>query len=703
MERDYRWYLKDSEGREGAIGKTEFRWSSAKACPFFYRHTDETLATAVPNPQRFTQCYVTLPEVRQTLEQSGFVVAAPIFRSTAAGQELGEAWWYPFYSGFSFVQLPTRAPREFGWTDPTLPLRWQATYIVRSQQTYTSRRDQPIQGVFTAAEMGDPVSDWESKGRVISISEGMAVSILLQWVVNRRLEAAVKAKSLELVFHRLGWEFAIQKNALTDLAKIGYEVKSLFALDKDKLKDKLSVRQSTLMEDLQLLRLAQPGRTSVPAPCLSLALKWLRCRTDLADRSTLANAVRQWIGPAGLALVHQIYQETDGERLISGLCWVMLAAACRERIEVPRRPTLESLMRVDIKDPDAIVGRLQEFEQNVNAESYARLRQMVPPFHLLIRVDWPQPLRWFSIPLSVESRLSNPLGPDRVGTPRIDGGLLVTLQDEERSQAYHADFQRSDDQVLKRLDALFPLLDIVAQVEGQHVREEFIQEQKRSEVDRLVTDDVRHLIRNIRDGIASTKKQELKNDELLDFVGSLVAGLELRFTTLPEKPLSQEIKGEVNLANVAHRAVLDFNAYYPPRYGTIASLHFEEKDIRAKICPVQGTYEGEPRGSIDRRASADLEILLLQLLVERVPASKKLGIELRVFKQPHNRVTVEAWVKRKFDESKLWDSSTPLTFPRGRGLYLTFKMAKFMGSSFQEVRNEREEGVVRIDFEGGDK
>lgn len=111
MQRDYLTYFQSASGKAESTEKpSEHSWATAQVCPFFYRHTDHNLTQAIPNSQQFTQCYVTLPDVRELLRRTKLVVAAPIFRTSPRSGGLGEAFGYPFYSGFSFLELPTRAP-----------------------------------------------------------------------------------------------------------------------------------------------------------------------------------------------------------------------------------------------------------------------------------------------------------------------------------------------------------------------------------------------------------------------------------------------------------------------------------------------------------------------------------------------------------------------------------------------------------------
>ena len=120
------------------------------------------MTAAVRNPQRFTQCYVTLPEMRTLLRRIGLIVAAPVFRDASGSSE---ALWYPFYSGFAFLQLPTRAPGRADQFDSTLPMRWQATAAARLQLRRVHRA-LPILKVFHEVESGTLLTGWEKKARL---------------------------------------------------------------------------------------------------------------------------------------------------------------------------------------------------------------------------------------------------------------------------------------------------------------------------------------------------------------------------------------------------------------------------------------------------------------------------------------------------------------------------------------------------------
>jgi hypothetical protein len=143
-------------------------WKAFEACPFYFRFSGPAQHSAVPNSQRFSQCYLTMPQVLEWLKTQKIVVATPIIR-TLQGNEAG-SFWYSFYSGFAFLQLPSRAPTALGVMDKTLPLRWHATAVARLKTAKTFD-EPPIQRVFECAETGMLLAAWERHERIVSVSE----------------------------------------------------------------------------------------------------------------------------------------------------------------------------------------------------------------------------------------------------------------------------------------------------------------------------------------------------------------------------------------------------------------------------------------------------------------------------------------------------------------------------------------------------
>ncbi|MCP4646934.1 MAG: hypothetical protein GY852_04255, partial [bacterium] len=166
MQRDFQWEFRKQ-------GKSSPALECSSACPFYFRHTNESLSQAIPNPLRFAQCYVLLPAFREFMQKSGIVVSAPVHRSPEGINEPGETFWYPLYSGYAFIQLPTQGPIDDGVLDESLSARWILTRMAREQR-YRSIRRLPIHAVFQGAELGVLTTEWERKNRIVSISEGQA-------------------------------------------------------------------------------------------------------------------------------------------------------------------------------------------------------------------------------------------------------------------------------------------------------------------------------------------------------------------------------------------------------------------------------------------------------------------------------------------------------------------------------------------------
>ncbi len=712
MQRDYLFSLRDASGEAtSAEIQPEDLWKTARVCPFFYRHTDHNLTDAVANPQRFTQCYVTLPEVRDLLLYAKFVVAAPIFRTSIRSGGLGEAFWYPFYSGFSFVQLPTRAPTDLGFKDVTLPMRWQATAAVRSQPTRVFH-ELPIQRVFEASERGDLVSPWESSARIVSISEGQASTFLLTWVLARRLMALCTESRESEPFNissTLEWEYEDGK-VIRRLLKRGYEVEVISLLGvEEKGKEngeKCFFRISTLLEDLKLLGICD--NEGAPTERLRFCLKWIKARMAESRRAkgtgkTLGHAIREWLesgGPRVTPLLKQICNRALDHEALAGFCWVLLAAATGGSIVLPEKPDWDSLKMIEV----ANLSRLKETVSLLDEEAKkgAGLWRQVPPLHILVRAGWSSPLRWVFIPLGVEA-VASTVEDFENNRPRVrtHSGLILMFEDSLLSLPYSVRPSpiAKNDPVLKRLELILPLLVTVASIEEAHVREDFIQGEERWQALRDTVDDARHLISNVRMDLAKVRTEEST------FVVQLLANLQRRFITLPEDPRpAKDAQASIDLAKAAQAAVEDFNSYYasPHRYGVRAELELKGSNFVARIRPLEESHEGESKESVTERAEAAVELLVFEALVERFP-SPLVPLTVRVIDSgaSHDYLTLEFISSKPLPE---WDSSSATLdfWSRGRGSYLIFSLASYLGAFEMKSAKEGSAQIVRLKLRRGE-
>ena len=460
MQRDYSWERKEDNTAD------DF-WENAEACPFFFKHTNIDLSVATPNPQRFTQCYVTLPELRENLEKLGIVVVAPVFR-TFAGDKAN--YTYTFYSGSSFLQLPTRAPEmgNSGWLDRTLPLKWQATAAMRGQPTEEPDH-LPIGKLFEDAEQGRVLAPWEREARVISVSEGQSTSILLQWVLMRRMSVLLEEDILKMdVVKEIEWNFD-NEGIIKKLRDWGYETNSVVSVDER------GMAKTTLYQDLQMLGIFDT-ETQKPTERLKSCAAWLQARYEenakIGDDAGYRNLLKTWLIqdklPENLHPKNFDLTQENAEILLWKICWLFIFSAVKD-IAVLKSPgtfSRDELRKIQIQNFQDLKRNLSEFE----SENFREVCRLIPPMHAIVRAKWKTPLRWLFVPLA-EGDFDNQSG----SVPRLYNGLIVIIEDdpEMKSLPYTSELSVEQDSVLKRLRLAMPLLTMVSDIEEGYVRYAF--------------------------------------------------------------------------------------------------------------------------------------------------------------------------------------------------------------------------------------
>lgn len=461
MQRDY------SKDRQKTDESDDF-WKDAEVCPFFYKHTNIDLSAATPNPQRFTQCYVTLPELREHLEKLGLIVVAPVFR-TFAGNKAN--YTYTFYSGLSFLQLPTRSPEigNIGWLDSTLPLKWQATAAMRSQTTEEPDH-LPIGKLFEDAEQGRVLAPWEREARIISVSEGQSTAILLQWVLMRRMLALTESERAVMdVCGEITWNFD-NDGILRKLREWGYDTRRVVNIDDE------GKAKTTLYQDLQMLGLFDSD-TAKPTERLKSCVAWLCARYDENSKINTAdgyrNLLQTWLIPQDKLpedLKPQNFDFLNGnsEDLLWKICWLFVLSAIKEKtaIDSASNFTKDGLSKIQIKDYENLKKNLNKFE----TENFTEVCRLIPPLHAIVRAKWKKPLRWLFVPLA-----EGDFDSQSASTPRLYNGLIIILEDdpELESLPYNSELTVEQDTVLNRLRLALPLLTAVSDIEEGYVRYAF--------------------------------------------------------------------------------------------------------------------------------------------------------------------------------------------------------------------------------------
>lgn len=688
MERDYRWEI-------GTTRKTD--WTDAEACPLFYRHINSNLTDALPNPQRFTQCYVTLPGVRELLAQKGIIAVAPIFRASEGTGSIGESFWYPFYSGYSFLQLPTRAPADPGWQDPTLQLRWQATTTVRQQMARVFRT-LPIQKLFEGVEKGDLLAPWEKEVRIVSVSEGQASTLLLQWLLINRLKAAIRGKSRNLVdiTSKLEWCYEdwsdkLEGGVCRKLSDLGYDLSELHI----ELREESAYRHSSLEEDLRLLGLIGDDRQ--PTERLQCGIRWLcasleKSRDEIIDPNDLRQVVREWLSPA-LPLIQQfsVKNGRDDVRHLWMLCWILLHAAVPGLLDWPI-DSISSLKKIPIQDADKLMHDLEEYERGI----FARICRLIPPVHVIVRAYWQSPVRWIFMPIGEASQVKREDGSNALRA-RVNSGLIILLEDDLNSRPYRPGLPEEKDEVLKRLQSVRRLISAVGRIEESHVRDDLISTKEWWDFQRTFAEAIQHNIYNTKDLVSNM------DDASAKIVSYLLTHLESLFFIPPEGHVSGGRMVSVDIIGAAQSAIEAFEAINRQKKQVSINLLADDMPHTAKVRPMFGVYDEEGMDLVEKRARSYFELFLFDLLRERVKKHSEVYLHLRRVESDPNRIAVEMRLPVEFDERQIWDSEQQTLdyWPRRRGFYSSFSWARSLGSRRQAIFNDRRAGVIRLEFDRG--
>lgn len=693
MQRDYR----DGVPLLGAQAAMN-SWRDVAACPFYYRHSDPGLTVAVKNTQRFAQCYLSLPDLRESLEELGLVVAAPIIRAISPAGSGGESYWYPFYSGFSFLQFPTRNPRTKR-RDPLFPLRWIATASARLQTERVHRR-LPIGKIFVGAEKGEFLTDWERSQRIVSISDGQATSLLLQWVLLRRLRAlaadhAAHSEPVDLTGH-VTWSYEPSAGIVARLNRLGFRGE-LESLQLTVSESGAASRSATLIEELTTLGLleAHADGFSVTERAHH-CLQWLTARIAQASTEHAENGlqarIRPWLEPMRSALkaflpTTQIHREALDLLADLSVCLLLSAGVDVRSLAKVGLTGWAALKEVTLRDAHVLSSLCEAYEKDV----FDDVCRLVPAVHFLVRANMTVPLRWLFVPTATGAESAN-------APSLVHSGLIVLLEDDLASLPYFSNPAGGQvrDAVLERLHTLLPVLLLVGSIEEEHVRAEHVSAQGQWAVQRDQFLWLRHLLNTVRN-LMGPPKQEGDG-----FVHSLLATLQQSLIVLPEFNQSSSATPLVPVPALgAAKGALDlFHTFYGKRKGTTAVLADHcSPNSSVLVRPLSQTYKSESLVSQIRRATSDLTLLLLDLLLQRASAGEThMTLDLSE-SASHKTIIFALQLEHPVDETWIWNSSTSLDFwDRGRGFYLSFAISQAVGSRRQAVHNRDDRGIISVDF-----
>jgi len=711
MQRDYLFEQEQKQGTLSAGQKEDLEsFRAVKACPFYFRHTEQDLSNVRPNPQRFTQCYVTLPEAMEMMKKHNLIAAAPIFRTLDENISDHSSYWYSFFSGFSFIQFPAIQPDNEGWDTIPFALRWQATTISR-QNINLSTKELPITQLFESVKTGVKLSAYEKYYRVFCYSDAYTSIMLLQWLINRRVLASLLKQGQFIdIEAKLNWVFEEYNEdntgLLTTLSEIGYDLKGLFHISQDS--DRIYRRESLLEEDLVLLGLKnQKGEIT---DRFKYCIKWLEGRfgenssidinedrySDLS-RESFCNFFNP-ILPGIKKVLHE-----DPRYQLELLCAVMASAPF---VDLPNFCCPDSLAKSPVLNRPEMLKAVIEFETN----TLMGICQLLPKVHILVRAYATTPVRWLFIPTSYESDISK--SGDNNQTPEIFSGVILLLRDMENSALYdYSRLRTKSDAVFSKLKLLHPLLIAVTNIEEENIRENLIKSREMLEFHKREANPMGHFLKHINMELESI------DDDSLHVISLMVNHLERRYRLMAELKNHYKLHERIQIdfadsIRKAIRAVVLFSARHKTRKDIInIDLISKDEVVTGWITPMTGNYEEGEFKKLEI-ANNDFQLLISDLLFQRIDYKDYLQTitlskrESKITKG-NSIVEIKLMIDQRLSRKVLWKypEQSIDSLPFGRGFYSTFMRAKNLGAIELEVANELDQsgklkGVFKLIFEG---
>ncbi len=699
MQRTFEWKYTDGSDHVGLC--------HTEACPFHYRHTGDTLIHAEANPLRFAQCHVTKPHFRQLLEDNGIVVVAPVHRSPEGRDAPGESYWYPFYAGYAFLQVPSRAPIKKGFLDCSLTVRWLLTRLERENLSRAFRR-LPIRAVFEAAEKGMHTTSWEKRLGIISVSEGQASFFLLQWILCRRMLAMLSkadvTETLSLT-SKLEWVYAGQGEAfherLSEIESLGFELQSQFGLST--ANDGSFVRVADFRDDLALLGLIDENDR--PTRRFECSLLWLKARIAWADKrchdskeDTLDDVVASRLGSL-LNDARYLCEEAlkDKEHLSWALprfVWLLISIASGQHLKAPRMPGADwhSMESIKVHNPAELTEQVRTYISPNTEDTLFGLCSLVPAMHILVRSGWHTPLRWLFVPLNITAYVP-PGQEQRVGgnLSRISSGLIIMLEDNLQSLPYqvpregYGENRKDDDIILERLERTLPYLSSIADAELACLQDDIVQAYREWEMQEPRFAQVVHFLREVAQDLRSSKGEDA--DSLRRVVNILSQQFFIRPGPAFGSP-ARSVHVEVDAVKAANEAVAAFNAYYIRHYSCTAvfnELGVSEEPRSVKIKPYDQKHDGRKEDQLSVQGYYSLIWILLDMLAQRAPYAKGKTLRLCIRSDREGELTFEVQVPGRLTLEWEYPRDSLSRFSGRRGFYNLFANAIALGCPYAAI------------------
>jgi hypothetical protein len=430
-----------------------------------------------------------------------------------------------------------------------------------------------------------------------------------------------------------------------------------------------------------------------PTERVDCAAKWLLARVKETSNSkedvSLSRAVQEWLGADGIRLVHQLMNGNRLDRL-RNLCRLMVTSALQRFGDMSEWPP-----RIKVRNPAAAIRQIKELD-NPTESSYAAISRLLPPIHILVRSGWNEPLRWVFIPLTSALAQSEHSGSQMQPHLRVQSGIIAIFHDDVTGFPYLSNSDDvSHDSVLDIISKVLPLLAFSTTIEEELIRETLINSQEWLDTYSIEISQLQHTISAIQRHMAEASDNQHKPLRLL------LKHLEAQFTTAsPTGSLKREVV-DVDVRDALNEAVESFNAYYD-KYKLVTAEERCTVTERARVTLLYGAYSHENIDSLRLRGNLQLAILLLDILIQRYRAKGGLQkhVVLSCAVENEQYVVFRVWLDSPFDVPLEWDSRQESLdfFPRSRGFFATFSLARALGSVWQQVLTIDGKGQIVVAF-----
>lgn len=418
-------------------------WENIKACPFFYKAKDERFDTFEKNIVRFAQCYVTQQDVIDFLRRGKFISSSILFRDFF-GQDGTNQFLYPFFSGYSYIQLLYRINSDAGWGKFSPQMRWHATTIQRNLTLESGGRSSNSNKIFNICDKSNGLGDKYHQQKFLDVCDGYASWLLLTWVLIKRFQAV---SSREEEFYELSdidekFEWIYDESAILFDKLWAYGFQDAVSNSLNLLKIGTQIKRfSTFDEDLQLLGLIN-NRGEI-TDRFQFLITWLRKPITYHDKQ-----VQDYLHNSNYSL-HKIISENPNLNISE------LKRIFKEYVQS---------YFIDPKGtPRSTIDNFSEFVI------------LNPPVHIIVRAFLGTPIRWCFIPINTDL---DEKGVDVI----VTSGIILLIEDSIESKAYKPEIDDSNNLFLGDLNLILPFLSNVYSIEEQNLRDE--EEKKRRELEK---------------------------------------------------------------------------------------------------------------------------------------------------------------------------------------------------------------------------